>query len=206
MAQPPLSFNQPNSPLYAQPVVQQPDFQNDPLGATRSALMPEFSQRDGILGAQARELAELKYKEDFKRWGPEIDMALNVIPPQQRTPQVVDWIVRGVRGSHINELTNEHAERRIKELVEGGTLRPQGAGEGTGEAVSARLDFDKLPPRYGALLKNLGLTPGTADKYLERIYPNLPLAKAREKWMASAMKGDIITDGGGKFFTDSTDE
>ena len=199
LAQPPLSFNQ-GSPLYAQAMPGQPDFQTDPLGATRAAFTQESQPRDAMLGAQARELAELKYGDDFRRWGPEIDMALNVIPPHQRTPQVVDWIVRGVRGSHMNELGAEFAERRIKQLVEGGTLRPQGAGEATGDTVSSRVDLDKLPPRYGTILKNLGVTSNAIDGMLGKIYPEHPLNKAREKWMASAMKGDVISDGAGKFY------
>ena len=154
---------------------------------------PALEARDQMLGAQARALAEMRYQDDFRRWGPEIDLALTAIPAAQLTPQVVDWIVRGVRGNHIDDLTKEAADAKIQRLIEGGTLRPQSA-DATGETVSTRVDFDKLPQGYSLVLKNLGVTASTVDEMLRSCYPQLPLAKAREKWMASAAKGDVFTD------------
>ena len=193
MARPPINFDQ-QSALYAQPVHQQADYATDPMAATRQAMGSEFLPRDAVLGAQAREIAELKYGDDFRRWGPEIDLALNQIAPHQRTPAVVDWIVRGVRGTHADELSAEYAERRIKQLVEGGTLRPQ-TGDTTGDTLSSRVDLDKLPPNYSQRLKQLGVTSGDIDRMLTKVYPDLPLTKAREKWTASAAKGDVFSDG-----------
>jgi hypothetical protein len=181
------------APTYA-PTHAAPDWATDPMAATRAVVAQDFEARDQILGAQARALAEMRYADDFKRWGPEIDMALGQIPPGQRTPQVVDWIVRGVRGSHIDEITAEEAKRHVERLVQSGTLRPQAAGEGAGGVADNRVDFDKLPPRYASVLKNLGVTASTVDEMLRSAYPNLPLAKAREKWMKAASKGDVITD------------
>ena len=201
LAQTPLHFGG-NSPLYAQPVSQQQPPQAPSAQDPFAAFAPELQQRDEMLGGQARALAALQYPDDFRRWGPDIDQALAQIAPAQRTPQVVDWIVAGVRGRHINELTDEFAKRRIDELVQGGTLRPQTAGEGAGEFTSNRVDFDKLPPRYASVLKNLGVTASDIDNMLPKVYPDLPLAKAREKWVAAASKGDVITDGTGKFHYD----
>jgi hypothetical protein len=190
---------QQGGPLYAQQVTPTYD-PNDPMAATRQYITPELQMRDAILGGQARELAAMKYPDDFRRWGHEIDQSLLQIAPAQRTPQVVDWIVAGVRGRHVDDLINEKAKTRLEELVSSGQLRPQGTGDGASEAASNRIDFDKLPPRYGALLKNLGMNQSTADQYLRKIYPDMPLVKAREKWFKAASNGDIITDGlGGKY-------
>lgn len=174
----------PQMPPIAPPVAPDPHARNDMLG---------------MLGAQARALAEIQYKDDFKRWGPEIDMALNVVPPAQRTPQVVDWIVRGVRGSHVHELTNEIAEAKLKQLVESGQLRPQNADQTGGGAAWSQVDFEKLPPRYRAVLQNLGVNVNTVDEFLRQTNPNIPIAQAREQFMKKAEQGDVITDGVSKF-------
>lgn len=178
------------------------EFIHDPAGATqrlldrvrRTEVMPEFQARDNVIGQQARALASLQFKDEFHRWGPEIDMMLNQIPGSQRTPQAVGLVVDVVRSRHLDEITNERVDAKIKNLVEGGTLRPQGAEGATGAGVYNRVDFDKLPPNYRTYLNRLGVTQDTVDEVLRKAYPNLSLGKAREKWMKSAERGDVITD------------
>lgn len=152
---------------------------------------------DNVLGAQARAVAELRFPQDFKRWGPEIDMALTQVPAGSRTPEVMEWIVNGVRGRHANELATEAAEARVKTLLESGTLRPQNAVDGTGAGPAYRVDMTQLPPRYASVLNNLGVTSEKVDEFLRKTYPQLPIAQAREKWFKLASKGDVITDGKG---------
>ena len=152
-------------------------------------------QRDIVMGAQARAIAEIRYKEEFKRWGPEIDMALTQIPAANRTPEVMEWIVNGVRGKHADQLAAEAAELRVKTLLETGQLRPQGVGEGAGAGPAYRVDMTQLPPRYSTVLQNLGVTSEKVDDFLRKAYPQMPIAQAREKWFKLASKGDVITDG-----------
>lgn len=200
----------PGTPAYTAstlgaPATSHPDadeFLHDPAGATqrlldrvrRTEVMPEFQARDNVIGQQARALAELQFKDEFKRWGPEIDIMLNQIPGSQRTPQAVGLVVDVVRSRHLDEITAERVDAKIKNLVEGGTLRPQGADGATGAGVYNRVDFDKLPPNYRTYLSRLGVTQDTVDEVLRKAYPNLSLGKAREKWMKSAERGDVITD------------
>lgn len=152
-------------------------------------------QRDIVLGSQARAIAEMRYGEEFKRWGPEIDMALTQIPASNRTPEVMEWIVNGVRGRHANELATEAADLRVKTLLESGQLRPQGQNDGTGAGPAYRVDMTQLPPRYAAVLQNLGVTSEKVDDFLRKAYPQMPIMQAREKWFKLASKGDVITDG-----------
>ena len=182
------------------------EFIHDPAGATQrllnrvrqTELVPEFQARVNVIGQQARALAELQFRDEFRRWGPEIDLMLNQIPGSQRTPQAVGLVVDVVRSRHMDELVAEKTDAKIKSLVEGGTLRPQGAdGGGTGAGVYNRVDFEKLPPGYRKHLDQLGVTHATVDEVLRKAYPNLSLAKAREKWMKSAERGDVITDSSG---------
>lgn len=178
------------------------EFIHDPAGATqrlldrvrRNEVMPEFQARDNVIGQQARALAELQFKDEFRRWGPEIDMMLNQIPGSQRTPQAVGLVVDVVRSRHMDEMVAEKTEAKIRSLVEGGTLRPQSADGATGAGTYNRVDFDKLPPNYRSYLNRLGVTQDTVDEVLRKAYPNLPLNKAREKWAKSAERGDVITD------------
>jgi len=95
----------------------------------------------------------------------------------------------------MDEIVAERADAKIKSLVEGGTLRPQSADGGPSAGLYNRVDFEKLPPRYRAVLQNLGVTSDTVDDMLRTCYPDMPLPKAREKWMKNAEKGDVITDG-----------
>lgn len=157
----------------------------------------DYSQRDAVLGAQSRAIAEIRYPNDFKRWGPEIDMALTQIPASNRTPEVMEWIVNGVRGRHANELASEAADLRVKTLLETGQLRPQGQNDGTGAGPAFRVDMTQLPPRYAAVLQNLGVTSEKVDDFLRKAYPQMPIAQARDKWFKLASKGDVLTDGKG---------
>src|SRR5207253_7615793 len=58
------------------------EFIHDPAGATqrlldrvrRTEVMPEFQMRDSVIGQQAMALAQLQFKDEFSRWGPEIGM------------------------------------------------------------------------------------------------------------------------------------
>ena len=190
------------------------EFLHDPAGATKrllnrvreTELVPEFQARDNVIGQQARALAELQFKDEFRRWGPEIDMMINQIPAQTRTPQAVGLVVDVVRSRHLDEIVAERSDARIKTLIEGGTLRPQSAEGATGAGVYNRVDLEQLPPRYRSILANLGVTGDTVDDMLRKCYPDLPLGKAREKWMKNAEKGDVITDGMGKFQYDGGPE
>ena len=181
------------------------EFIHDPAGATQrllnrvrqTELVPEFQARDNVIGQQAMALAQLQFPNEFKRWGPEIAMMVDQIPGAQRTPQAVGLAVDVIRSRHLDELVAEQANAKIKNLVEGGQLRPQGADGATGAGVHNRVDFEQLPPGYRAHLNRLGVTYSDVDEVLRKAYPDLPLNKAREKWMKSAMRGDVITDASG---------
>lgn len=193
----------PSAPAPFRGPPQTDEFLHDPAGATQrylqyvrqTELVPEFQQRDAAIGQQARAIAEMQFKDEFRRWGPEIDLVLDRTPASQRTPTNVALIVDMVRAKHLDELINEKADKRIEELVQGGTLRPQGADGGAGGNSFTRVDLEKLPSGYKTVLGRLGVTPEDVDSMLRTAFPNVPLSKARERWMEKAVKGDVITDG-----------
>ena len=156
-------------------------------------LQPAFQQTDAALTQQARALGALTFPDEFRRWAPEIDLYINQFGA--KTPQSVAVIVDMVRGRHVSELAREATENEIKRRIDGGTLRPQGSGPMDGGPDNYRVDFETLPPGYRRVLQNLNITSETVDQMLRACYPDLPIQKAREKWVKLAQKGDVITDG-----------
>jgi hypothetical protein len=191
--------------VYSQPQQQQQAPRNYDADDTDSAiqkyvnkvrqneLQPAFQQTDAALTQQARALGALTFPDEFRRWAPEIDLYINQFGA--KTPQSVAVIVDMVRGRHVSELAKEATENEIKRRIDGGTLRPQGPGGMDGGPENYRVDFETLPPGYRRVLQNLNITSETVDQMLRACYPDLPIQKAREKWVKLAQKGDVITDG-----------
>lgn len=187
------------------------DFTTDPYTATQRLMEhvrttqfePVLNQTAHTLASQSRMLAEMRYGDEFRRWGPEIDLLAQQVPLTNRTADAYQMLVEVVKSRHLDEIANERAEQRLKQLVETQQLRPQAGGAGAG-ATSATLtnqvDFEKLPPNYAATLRRLGVTSDTIDEMLKSTYPDMPLHSAREKWFTLASKGDVITDAAGEKF------
>lgn len=161
----------------------------------------QFQQLQEQLGMQARSNAELKWRDEFRRWGPDIDTRLRqYLPsPTQWTPQAIEAIVGIVRGEHAEDLANERAEQRLKEMIakgQSGLGRSDAAVGGTSASASNALDFnsDELPPQRRQLMQMAGATPEALNELLRKFYPNLPLAEAQKKWMDAAKKGDVLAE------------
>lgn len=161
----------------------------------------QFQQLQEQLGMQARSNAELRYRDEFRRWGPDIDTRLRqYLPsPTQWTPQAIEAIVGIVRGEHAEDLANERAEQRLQELIkkgQSGLGRSDAAVGGTSAGASHALDFNSedLPPQRRQLMQMAGATPEALNELLRKFYPNLPLAEAQKKWMDAAKKGDVLAE------------
>ena len=180
------------------------DFVTNPAEATQRYLehvrqtqfVPALESRDAALASQARMLAEMRYGDEFRRWGPEIDILAQQVPTQNRSADAFKMIVEVVRSRHVDELVNEKADARLKQLVETGQMRPQtAAGAAPTAGTAAVVDLDKLPPNYSRRLRDLGITSDLLDESLRSMYPGMPISDARKKWFDLASKGDVITDG-----------
>jgi len=138
----------------------------------------------------------MRFADEFRRWGPEIDILAQQIPTANRSADAYKMITEVVRSRHVDELANERADARLKQLVETGQMRPQtAAGAGTTATTADTLDLDKLPPNYRSVLRSLGITSDHLDETLRSLYPALSIGDARKKWFEAASKGDVITDG-----------
>jgi len=169
------------------------------LEATR--WRPQQDQQTAQMAQTNRSLVEIQRSEDFKRWGPEIDLKLRELAPNpaQWTSQNINAVVDIVRAQHVNDLVSEEVDRRIKSQLGGATLRPDAQGGAPGVPQAAQLDFEKFPKNYAQALKRLGITAGEVDEFLQKSYVNSGMEQsldaARERWVKQVMRGDIVTDG-----------
>lgn len=133
----------------------------------------------------ARMLAEQRYPDVFQKWRGEVEQVLNQIAPEQRTFDNIEKVVKFVRGNHVEEIAAERAQQLI---AQGGLGERSGGGGGAGlTAVTAGVDFAKLPAGLGAVAQRVGLTEGMVVDFCKKsgITP--------EKWMEMAIKEDVVT-------------
>lgn len=185
------------------------DFMNRPAEATeqyaayleQTRWNPQFAATAASQAQLAREMVALRRPEDFKRYGPEIDMALQQLAPNPtvRTPDNINAVVDMVRGRHVEDLVAEERAKHQNALG-GAAARSDGGGiPGASPSGSNAVDLEKLPMNFQAALKRLNLDQHTIDEFLIGAYVKtgmeLTLEAARERWVKQASRGDIVTDG-----------
>lgn len=143
----------------------------------------------------ARALAEQRDPEAFNRYGPEIDLLIQQIPVDQRTPQIIQQAVSMVRGNHVDDLARERAEQLADQLVEQ-RLASSGMRSGTaagpldnygGDVLD--LSDSSIPAKYRRAFARDEIVDRTGapdqqvvDEFLRRAYPGMPLQAARAKY------------------------
>lgn len=205
------SYAQPAQPVaQPAPVAPQPPpaelFLTDPQRATqlqaeymdKTQFQPRFQNLIAQNARQARSIVEIQRGQDFKKWGPEIDLELQKYGPETHTPENIAVVVDMVRARHVNEIVAEEIARQQREGI-GNTARPSGtAVPGLTPQGSGTIDMEKLPPNYAQALRRANVTQGVIDEFLVNNYIRTGRAKslddARTKWTEQAMKGDVITD------------
>jgi len=184
------------------------DFLNNPAKATKqyadylaaTQFQPRLQAQASTLAQQAKELVAMRRTDDFRRWGPEIDLMLQQVAPDPTTwtPQNINYVVDMVRGRHVEDLLAEERAKTQNPLG-GAAARPDGSGMGTSLPASHAVDLQQLPPNYAAALKRLNVEQRDIDEFLVRTYVagklEPTLEKARERWTKQAMRGDVVTDG-----------
>jgi hypothetical protein len=186
----------------------QDDWSADPYGAAQrytkyieqSKLQPVFDQYNSLIGQQSVSIAQLKYPDEFKRWGPEIVNTLQQLPPDQRTAYAVEKVVGMVKAEHLDELVTERVEVEKQKIMENPTLLRPGTSQATGATADSGIDFDseELPENFKRVLARHRVTPEKLDEFLlgqgGSLFPGATLEEKRKKWFEAATKGDIITE------------
>lgn len=153
------------------------------------------------LGTTSREVVKLRYPEEFRKWGPEIELYINQTAPEYRTVDNLEKILGLVRANHIDEIAAERAQKRLDEMLNSGAvLRPGTAGAGVAAAApNGTIDFKTagLPPEYSRVLDTYRITPAVLDEFLLKTSANgdpSALPAARAKWLENAKRGDVIVE------------
>ena len=169
------------------------------LEATR--FNPQFQQAASQNAQLAREMVAMRRPEDFKKYGPEIDLTLQKVAPDPNswTPENINYVVDMVRGRHVEDLLAEERSRH-QNAIGGASARPDGgSAPGASPAGTNAIDLDKLPANYQAALRKLNLDQHSIDEFLVGAYVKTGMEKdldaARQRWVTQASRGDIVTDG-----------
>ena len=187
----------------------QEDFDRDPMKAAQdlwayrqqTEIAPMFQQQQQMLRQQTIAYAQDKYEDDFKRWAPEIMNYVNQLDPGAVTVDMMDKVVKVVRGEHLPELQQEMEEAaraKVEQQIADGSFPRSGSQVPSAQPSTAlNLDNEELPENYKHLLQRYRVDEGKIDEFLRgpagRLYGNT-LEERRKNWMESAKKGDVITE------------
>lgn len=191
--------NQPQAPQNApQTQWQAPSnesWTNDPNSAAESIVTrkaealfnPALQQLQALAQQTAntvRGLAEQKYSEDFRRWGPEINGYMAQIPADRRDLDAYQKVVTLVRGNHMDEIVNERVNAKMAQ----GGLGERSTGA-NGAAVNAvpGLDPNKIPAGFKALIDRHGLTETDVKSYCRQNGMSL------DQWVGNMADGKMFT-------------
>ncbi len=159
---------------------------------------PEMATLHQNNAAVARQLAEQRFTKEFSKWGPEIDLQMNQIAVDQRTPYMYEQAVGLVRGNHADEIgaemLNAAVDAEIEKRTAAGSLR-SGGGTGGSPLPTDTLDFNssEVPEEYRRFKD---IPESDLNQFLSMAYPNDPPSVARQKYMKQITKGNVITAGG----------
>lgn len=166
-----------------------------------TTIKPQFQQYGNTLRQQAIFNAKLAFKEDFDKYGPEIVQYMNQVDPQYLTPDMMDNIVKVVRGNHIADLQREAVERARKEWeqqpMSGSPLRSGTQPTGIPQPSGIDLNSDELPEEYRKVLRAKGITERELDDFLSgnagAIY-GTTMEERRRGFFDMAKKGNVVTE------------
>lgn len=129
-------------------------------------------------------LAEQKFADDYKRWGPEINGYISQIPVERRTLDSLEKVVKFVRGNHVDELASERARQM---LANGQGLGERSTGAAGVQINSNPFDVNKLSDGQRKLMEHHGIAPSEVVDFCRRT--NMPI----EKWVENANGGKLFT-------------
>lgn len=129
---------------------------------------PRIDQGTAMGATLAVQWARDKYADDFRRFGPEIEVMIANLPAHQRTLDNLAQTVKFVRGNHLDEILEEERTKLRQEFsAQGGTLRSGGGPSGPGLSAVPTDEFDlsNAPPAWRDKAQRLGLTSDTVRNF-----------------------------------------
>ena len=85
--------------------------------ARATEFAPAFSNMANQLGAAMREGVKRDCADEFRKYGPEIDLYINQMDPQYRSLDNIVKVVGMVRANHIDEIVAERSQAKLNEML-----------------------------------------------------------------------------------------
>lgn len=182
------------------------DWAMDPRGAMskyanyleQTRLQPFQQQTANLLAQQSKAFLRDRHRKEFERYGPEIELLIDQLPPENQTMDALETVIGIVKSRHLDELAEERAQERLKAMMEKGDVMRSGTQTLAPHAPSAiDLDSAKLPENYRRVLDKNRIDAGKIDEFLLGPAGSLygaTLDERRKNWAELAAKGDIITE------------
>jgi hypothetical protein len=181
-------------------------FEKEMAWREQSQFQPAIQQTYHGIAQNARALAEMRHKDVFDKYGPEVDLQLRNVPAQQRTIEAYDMAVNIVRGQHARDISEEVVRERVnaeiaKLRTAGGVIRPD-AMTGAPQ-VPAGPDFfaDDVPTEFKEMCRKANVTTNNIDNFLERsgyygrrADGSFDLNAARKVYLDKVKRGEIVTE------------
>jgi hypothetical protein len=179
----------------------------DPQGSTqryieyvaKTQFQPGMEQNQLVMAQTAQSLAQVKYPDEYRKWGHEIVATLAQLPPGQQTPYAVDKVVDMIRAQHVDEIVSERVEAKIKQLQDSGSpLRSDAQPPVVPAPTGVNFQQEELPENYKRLLERHRIDTAKLDEFLmtpsgRQLYGD-DIQKAREKFIELAKKDDVLTE------------
>ena len=165
----------------------------------QSELKPQLEAQANQLASIAVSNAQLQFPNDFNKWGPEIAQQLAQLPAASKTAENIKMVIDIVRGRHASEIQEEVIQKRMQQLQDAGTLRPDGSVQGGNTSINPanRLDLDDERFTHQFLMggKQLsfrqvcdryGVTPASVDQMVDVVYvkgKGMTMEEGRKEYM-----------------------
>lgn len=118
------------------------------LAQATQSVSPQVERSMSNTASMAYRYVQDQHRDDFKRWQPEIDAAIAMIPVTDRTLDTLEKVVKFVRGNHADELIEERAQARAEQLLQErmapGALRSNGGSANGALGFAAPLPTDEF--------------------------------------------------------------
>ena len=104
-----------------------------------------------------------RYKDEFNKYGPEIQGLLTNVPRRQWTLDTLEQVVKLVRSNHLDEIVDQRAQDLVSRMEP--TIRSQG-GAGSGPTPAQTADeWANVPPEYRERCQREGINDATINEF-----------------------------------------
>jgi hypothetical protein len=169
--------------MYSQPELYQQQWAAYQQYQTHSAMQQAAMPLVRNMAVSARQMAEQRESDVFRRYGHEIDAEINRLPMEMRNAEAYELAINMVRGKHWRELAREEADRLNSNQ---GTGLERGAGA-PGMPLPSAEPLDELFANPPESFKAAGMTKSDVLNYCQKTGRNV------NEYAKSILDGNVLT-------------